>query len=363
MRTETEMEATSALSSGNGKRQRLARWFHASGVLPGLQRVRGLLRRDLRILAYHRVLDLPDPDRFAFDLALVSASSAQFRRQMDLVRRRFNPVRFADVVAALDGGPPLPRDPVIVTFDDGYDDNYHVAFPILHELGVPATFFVSTGHIDSGQPYAYDWLVHMICTTPETRIVLPQLGIDQALPAALTGRRDVAEALLDQLKTLDDDTQDALIAGVQAAWGIPRVPHPDCRPMNWDQLRRMQAEGMEIGSHGVGHRMLAKLPAAAMEHEIAASKQALDHHLARPVDVISYPVGGPDAYDEAVVAAVERSGYRIACSYVAGTNPLAAPARHALRRLPVEREMDAPWFSAMVTWPEVFGYPSRLRPG
>ncbi|PZQ14080.1 MAG: polysaccharide deacetylase [Rhodanobacter denitrificans] len=357
------MAATVAIGEGGGKRQRLARWFHAGGVLPGLQRMRGLLRRDLRVLAYHRVLDLPEPDRFSFDLALVSASPAQFRRQMDLVRRRFSPVRFEDVAAALDGGPPLPRDPVVVTFDDGYDDNYRIAFPILRELGVPATFFVSTGHIDDGQPYAYDWLVHMICSTPARRIALPALGVDRTLPAALPERRDLAAALLDRLKTLDDDAQTALIAGLEAEWNLPRRPHPDCRPMSWDQLREMQADGMEIGSHGVHHRMLAKLPRAEMEREVAESKRSLDHHLPLPVSVISYPVGGPDAYDAAVIAAVRHAGFRIACSYVAGTNPLPAPPRHALRRLPVEREMDAPWFSAMVTWPEVFGYPSRLRSG
>lgn len=357
------MEATSSRTSGSGKRQTLARWFHASGLLPGLQRLRGVLRRDLRILAYHRVVDVPDPACFGFDLAVVSASPDQFHRQMDLLRRRFNPVRFQDLIAALDGGPSLPRDPVIVTFDDGYDDNYHVAFPILRALGVPATFFVSTGHIDSGLPYAYDWLVHMVCFTPAERIVLAPLGLDRTLPASLPERRAFAEALLDRLKAFDDAVQADLIATLEGAWQMPRAPQRDCRPMTWPQLRQMQEAGMEIGSHGVHHRMLAKLPEAAMEEEVAASKQRLDRELPRPVDVLSYPVGGPDAYDARVIAAVARHGYRIACSYVSGTNPLAAPPRHALRRLPVEREMQAPWFSAMVTWPEVFGYPSRLRLG
>src|SRR3546814_14523092 len=76
---------------------------------------------------------------------------------MQHLRDRFHPVSCREIVAALDGGLALPRDAVLVTFDDGYDDNHAIAFPILRDLGVPAPFFVATGHIDSGLPYAYDW--------------------------------------------------------------------------------------------------------------------------------------------------------------------------------------------------------------
>ena len=79
------------------------------------------------------------------------------------------------MIDALDHGRALPRRAVVVTFDDGYDDNYRVAFPILRELGMPATFFVSTGHIDSGRAYAYDWLVHMIRTVHAARLQVAEL--------------------------------------------------------------------------------------------------------------------------------------------------------------------------------------------
>src|SRR3546814_3608060 len=87
---------------------------------------------------------------------------------MQHLRDRFHPVSCREIVAALDGGPTLPRDAALVTFDDGYDDNHAIAFPILRDLGVPATFFVATGHIDSGLPYAYDWLVHMASSDEHT---------------------------------------------------------------------------------------------------------------------------------------------------------------------------------------------------
>src|SRR5690554_86133 len=156
-----------------GHRQRLAARAHTWCLLPALQSFRGLLRHDLRVLAYHRVRETGPG--FAFDPGLVSASPAQFHRQMEHVRDRFHPVSCREVVAALEGGAALPRDAVLVTFDDGYDDNHGVAFPILRGLGVPATFFVATGHIDSGLPYAYDWLAHLVLTMEGERLRLPGL--------------------------------------------------------------------------------------------------------------------------------------------------------------------------------------------
>jgi hypothetical protein len=89
----------------------------------------------------------------------------------------------------------------------------------------------------------------------------------------------------------------------------------------------------------------------------------LEHELGPGIQVISYPVGGSDAYDERVVAAVREAGYRMACSYRAGADPATRATRFRMRRLPVERQMDADWFEAIVTLPEVFAHASRSREG
>lgn len=349
---------------GPSRRQIVATMLHASGLLGGLTRLRAQLVRDVRILAYHRVLTLADEDAFPFDADLVSASEAQFRAQMQLIARRFQPIRFSDLLAAMDGGPPLPARAVIVTFDDGYDDNYTRAFPILRETGVPAMFFVSTGHIDSGHVYAYDWLVHMVLRTTASRLVIAAIDVDVAVPSATAERRVLAAMLLDRIKWLGADEQSAIIARLEQDWSMPRDHgHPDCRPMTWAQLREMHAGGMEIGSHGTWHHMLAKLPRDAMREEVAGSKRTLDRELGAPVEVISYPVGGVDAYDDEVIAAARGAGYRIGCSYASGTDRMPLSAPFELRRLPVERHMDDAWFAALVGLPEAFSYPSRQRIG
>ncbi|SFV36129.1 Polysaccharide deacetylase [Pseudoxanthomonas sp. YR558] len=348
-----------------GRRQLLARWCHRLGALPFLQRVRPKAHGELRVLAYHRVLESQDPQGFSFDPELISASAEDFRQQMQHLKTHFVPMRFDQVVDLIEQGKPLPEGAALVTFDDGYDDNYRIAFPILRELGMSAMFFVSTGHIDSGRPYAYDWLVHMLCSAPAgTRVHVPELDVDWTVEADLPDRRRQAADLLYRVKLLDDDGQAALVARLESDWGIPRAAgHPDCKPMTWDQLREMQRGGMEIGSHGVDHRMLAKLPLDRMVAEVQGSKDALERELGVPVQVISYPVGGPDAFNHDTVEAVRSAGFRLACSYVAGIGRLGPRTQFSLPRLPVERHMDMPWFKAMMAMPELFTYASRLRTG
>ena len=347
-----------------GRRQALASVLHRSGLVGGLTLLRSALVRDLRILAYHRVLTIDSGRAFDFDIDLVSASEQQFRAQMQLLASRFNPIRFSDLIDAAAGGKPLPPRPVIVTFDDGYDDNYRCAFPILRELGVPAMFFVSTGHVDSGRPYAYDWLVHMICRTSADHLRIAELDLDMPLHGGHARRREIAAGLLDRLKTRTAAAQAAIIERLEREWQMPRSQgHADCRPMSWEQLREMCAAGMEVGSHGVWHHMLAKLPAAEMREEISASKAAIDRHLGVSSEVLSYPVGGFDAYNDEVIDVARAAGFRLGCTYTAGTDRLPVRAPFELRRLPVERYMDLAWFSALVGLPEMFSYPSRRRIG
>jgi peptidoglycan/xylan/chitin deacetylase (PgdA/CDA1 family) len=346
----------------SGIRGRLGDLCYSSGLLHSLQRVRSWWQKDLRILAYHRIMPVPDPATYDFDLELISTTPERFREQMRLLKQRFQPVRLSDVAAALEAGDPLPPDAVAVTFDDGYDDNYRIAAPILAELGIPATFFVSTGHIDSGRPFAYDWLVHMLLRTGSPSLQLPELGIDMTMPADRQARRDLAGRILLEMKDLSALAQSALIQRLESEWRIPSDVTPDeCRPMTWQQLREMRAAGFEIGSHGVHHRMLAKLPDDEMEREVRESKTTLDRELGKMPGLMSYPVGGDRAFNGRVVRATRDAGFDLACCYICGTNPNPASNRFSLYRLPVERMMGMGWFATMLTLPSLMSYQTVSR--
>jgi peptidoglycan/xylan/chitin deacetylase (PgdA/CDA1 family) len=346
-----------------GVRQRAARVLDGMGLVPIVGSARNLLGGKLRVLAYHRVLTIRSEDAFPFDLDLVSASAEQFREQMMFVKRRYHPLTFRQWLEFLDASEAPPRNAIVVTFDDGYDDNYRVAFPILDELRVPAVFFVSTGYIDDGLPYAYDWLVHLMCTTSESRVRIGALDLDVAIPDAMQGRRVLAAHILDRMKTMSAFDQLETIRSLSESFGIPRTSHADCRPMSWEQLREMHAAGMEVGSHGVSHHMLAKLPRAEMARELEGSQATLTRELGVSAVSISYPVGGRDAFDEDVIRAARAASFRIGCSYISGDNARRPDDLFDLRRIHVETDLDAAWFKAMTAWPTLFAHHAKQRSG
>src|SRR5437868_4271268 len=102
-----------------GKKELLAQCLVSGHMLPAISRVRSVWRADIPILAYHRIWDVTDEDRFPFDIELVSASIADFGWQMQYLQLNFNPITFRTLIQILDGETEAPPRPVIVTFDDG----------------------------------------------------------------------------------------------------------------------------------------------------------------------------------------------------------------------------------------------------
>ncbi|MGE5141019.1 MAG: polysaccharide deacetylase family protein [Rudaea sp.] len=108
------------------------------------------------ILMYHHLQDLgPDASALQRDWTV---SPANFRLQLDLIQTRgFHTVTLAQLVSFFDEGKPLPAYPIILTFDDGWRDDYTVAFPALKERGMLGTFFIPTSYVDAGGKSLITW--------------------------------------------------------------------------------------------------------------------------------------------------------------------------------------------------------------
>lgn len=108
------------------------------------------------ILMYHHVGDLP-PDADAVRISL-TVSQDRFEAEMKFLSDQgYHPIHIADLVNALANGTPLPDKPIILTFDDGYDDNYINVFPTLKDYGFVGTFFIIGAPTDYGSPGYMRW--------------------------------------------------------------------------------------------------------------------------------------------------------------------------------------------------------------
>jgi peptidoglycan/xylan/chitin deacetylase (PgdA/CDA1 family) len=183
------------------------------------------------------------------------------------------PVSLAQVRDHYVEGAPLPAGAVLITFDDGYRDNLQNALPILRRLGHPAVIFVPIGFLDGDRPLPHEEALRTLGVRNET--------------------------------------------------------------VGWDELVELEAAGIRVESHGIGHRPLSELEPAEAAREIALSKLRLEERLGREVEAYAFVKGSLADYRPEHVSLVQQAGYTLAFTSVSGANGPTTD-RFRLRRYNVE---------------------------
>ena len=200
--------------------------------------------------------------------------TAVFAQQMELLGELgYVVVSLDDVLDHYLEGAPLPERAVLITFDDGYRDNLENALPILQRHRYPAVLFAPIGFLDSDRPLPHE------------------------------------EAL--------------------------RVLGVVNRTVDWDELAELEAGGIRIESHGIGHRPVSELEPGEALREIALSKLRLEERLGRGVDAFAFVKGSHADYRPEHASLVQQAGYKLAFTSVSGANGPASD-RYRLRRYNVE---------------------------
>lgn len=307
--------------------------------------------RKLLLLGYHRILPLDDSITHDGDLELISATPEEFLWQMRYLAERFEPVSCAMIASAFEGGAPLPKRAVAVTFDDGFYDLHAHALPILKATGMTATVFVTTDYVDNGGSFWFDHIAWALQNHDPASLPLPEAIMPLAADRSEAGRRKFVAAVLSMLKNADEG--EAVVQCLLSACPLPSGTTLG-RALTWAEIREMSASGIEFGSHTVSHRCLARLSASEIERELRCSKERIESEIGKPVTALAYPFGGRAAFNAAVIDTARRLGYRVATSYLPGANRVSSTDRFALRRQHVERDTTRDYFEAIVNFPELF---------
>lgn len=340
------------------KRDVLASAFSWTGLSLAVIYARRLTGSRLPILAYHRVLpELPD-DRFVFDPHLVSTTTDEFRWQMEFIARHFEPMSLEDVLAAIESNAKLPANAVVVTFDDGYDDNYHEAYPVLQQCGIPATFFIATGYINGTLPFWYDWLSAIIVGNPASILEVSTIGERYTLSPKVSERREVYETLANRLKGVPNQERLAVLDELESRYGEVYRELGDSvsrasRPMTEQQLAEMARGGMQFGSHTVSHPILARLSDDELRSELIESRKRLREWTGQEISLLAYPNGGLSDFSDRVVATAREAGYRLAVAYVSGENQVGQMSPFSLRRIPVDLDVNRALFKLALGLPRL----------
>jgi peptidoglycan/xylan/chitin deacetylase (PgdA/CDA1 family) len=309
----------------------------------------------LTVLLYHRIADPAHLDDL--DPELVDATPSQFDAQMAYLARHFRPVGLEEVLAAHREKRTLPPDGVMVTFDDGYLDNYTHALPILLRHGIKAVFFVTTGHVSDRRMFWWE-RIRLIVTTSSLSSVRIAYPTDEELDLSSPGAK--ARAVRKMTRIVKDRfglDLDRFLAELAAACRIDWdeaewTRRADRALMTWDDVRALRAAGMGIGSHTRSHRVLQTLPPAELAAELTESRATLEARLGEPVTTIAYPVGKSVAALAPVRQAVADAGYELGFTTTPGMNNLAGDEDpYDLRRVAMDRDVPVGLSHLRMTFP------------
>lgn len=196
------------------------------------------------VLCYHRI----------GSRGSMSKTPDEFRRDLDYLRKHYDCISLRELCVRLQKNASCRRRAAVVTFDDGYRDNFTAAVPVLKAAKVPATFFVNPGFVGSDRMFPHD-------------------------------NRSAAEA----------------------TWRYG--PEVDYRKMSWDELREMQSAGFEIGSHTTNHADLGKVEEEVVQSEVNDSLAMLNRNLGPQPRSFAFPWGRPENCPEYAIAVVQQAGY------------------------------------------------------
>jgi peptidoglycan/xylan/chitin deacetylase (PgdA/CDA1 family) len=293
------------------------RWLRrtAAHLLAGLAPSRRAV-----VLLFHRVRPAFDP------LRPDEPDMETFSAQVALLARHFDVLPLPEVVERL-AESRLRRAALCITFDDGYEDNASLAAPILQRLGLPATFFVSSGYLDGGIMWN-DKVIEAFRSAAPGLIDLSPAGLPALAIGDPPSRVQAYGRVLDALKyEAPEERSRAVEKVVRCCHAEP----PRTLMMSSAQVADLARRGMTIGGHTMTHPILTRLSDEAARHEIETGKQALERLTGAPLQVFAYPNGRPGRdYDGRHVQMARASGFRAAVSTAWGalrrdSNPFQVP--------------------------------------
>jgi peptidoglycan/xylan/chitin deacetylase (PgdA/CDA1 family) len=302
--------------------------------------IRKARARNVQILIYHRVNDDRDP----FFPALPVET---FRRQMEYLAENFNFLSLAEAVARLQKRD-VPDNGVVITFDDGYRDNYVNAFPILKSLSIPATIFLTTDAIGSGRVIWHD---RVFCAFRDTRLTwLAGIGGISRQYRLTT----VEEKLLAQrefLQFVRSQKDEERLYWID--WLIKNLQVIDQKTvlglmLSWDEARAMLRCGINFGSHTVSHPILSKQSVDQAWREIWQSKEELEKQLGVLVVTFAYPNGTAGDFNDTTKGLLREAGYRCAVTTLFGSNAHEQDLFELRRATPWDRELYS--FALRLNW-------------
>ena len=277
----------------------LAFILYYSGVLPGYLRYK--LKNKAFILMYHRIIDKDLQSPFPVQPGMY-VTPDNFGKQVKFLKDKFKIISLDVLVERLKNGEDVSGC-CVLTFDDGWRDNYTNAFPILKKHQVPATIFLATGFIDTQKWFwpeevslSLAWLYQNKMDSSKLLGILQKL-FDKSQFYSCGLPCDAIDRFIDKLKQYEPQQRERVVAALKDV--CPATKHERIL-MNWNEVQEMANSGLiSFGAHTVSHTLLDQLTVENARYEIKKSKEDIEKRIEKQVNLFAFPNGN---YNKKVLA-------------------------------------------------------------
>lgn len=255
------------------------------------------------ILMYHNVVPETAPAGHRYQSITLMAPA--FARQVRFLRRWYDVLPLEEYVSRLRERGSAGGGAIAITFDDGTALTYETIRPVLLELRIPATIFVSTCQVDGG-PLIWGSYLNALCYEGVYD------GVEHEgrwLPLTSDAEKEASRSRLIREARASGDPVEAVEA-IRRRYPLPPEIEATYTGMTSDQLRDAARGGLvTIGAHTVTHPFLSTLPTDDQRRELRESKRVLESATERRVDYFAYPSGD---YSRETITLAREAGYAAA---------------------------------------------------
>jgi peptidoglycan/xylan/chitin deacetylase (PgdA/CDA1 family) len=304
------------------------------------------------ILTYHRIVS----DRMVQDEHIqpgMYVRGRSFETHITYLRKRFNIISMDELLDLWQTNRLKSHQSYcVITFDDGWRDNYQFAFPILAKYRIPATIFLATDFIGTARWF---WPDQMLLLLDKGRQHTTGAADREALSTVLAETIGVtlsaADGIFRRVESGDQIEPDAIIEfckGVEVGRihqiidRLSRTLHMDLPTqrvlLSWDEVREMAGNGVTFGSHSGSHRIMTQIPLSEVKTELIDSMKTMLEQGIKPVPVFCYPNGN---FDRDIQELVRESGYLAAVGCEVGLERDRPSDLFALKRISLHEDSSA----------------------
>ncbi|MBI5588793.1 MAG: polysaccharide deacetylase family protein [Deltaproteobacteria bacterium] len=311
---------------------------------------RALHRGKVVILMYHRVLR-DDDEAIPHMQPGMYVTESSFERQMGYVSANYEVISVADLILSLDkGGLDPGKRYCIVTFDDGWRDNFLHAYPVMKRRGIQATIFLTTGFIGTGKWFWHEKARYLFMhgRNDAARICRELLASGKAsgdiISSVLGAIEDtegaeghaVTDAVVERLKAFGETSIEDSLKRIYEPLGLRA---PDDRVfLNWHEVEEMSKSGISFGSHTRTHRLLTTLAPGEAREELEGSLRDLSGGKINRVPAFCYPNGN---LDDGIVKMVKECGYLAAFTTSFGFEDALPEDPFRMKRIGVHNDVSS----------------------